>query len=143
MVHNGTNYLLLRGKTFHFRWRVPAELRSILSATELRRSLRTTDRLQAGIRAGRFVRVVVGIQSARRGYLQEDYQLWHPSQRGSQSRVGTESNGNARHNLQGRLQCIEHSRRCLHQKWERLFFRQNHTRFNSGYYHSSNLVISR
>ena len=69
MVHNSTKYLLLRGKTFHFRWRVPAELRSIFGATELRRSLRTTDHLQAGVRTGRFVVAVARIQSAQYAYF--------------------------------------------------------------------------
>jgi integrase len=79
MVHNSTKYLLLRGSTFHFRWRVPAELRLVFGATELRRSLRTTDHLQAGIRAGRFVTAVGAIQGVQRGYLMgevalDDYQ---------------------------------------------------------------------
>ena len=69
VLHNRAKYLLLRGKTFHFRWRVPAELRSIFGATELRRSLRTTDHLQARVRAGRFVATVAGIRSAQRGFV--------------------------------------------------------------------------
>jgi integrase len=69
MVHNSTKYLLLRGSTFHFRWRVPAELRSTFGSTELRRSLRTTDHLQAGIRVGRFVMAVGAIQSIQRAFL--------------------------------------------------------------------------
>ena len=69
MAHNSTKYLLLQGKIFRFRWRVPAELRVAFGATELRRSLRATDRLQVRSRAGRFVVAVAGIQSAQPSYL--------------------------------------------------------------------------
>ena len=68
MVHKNTKYLLLRGNTFHFRWRVPAELRSTFCSTEFRRSLRTTDHLQAKARAGRFVMAVGVIQSVQRAF---------------------------------------------------------------------------
>jgi len=48
-------YLLLRGSIFYFRWRVPVDLRSIIGSTELVKSLRTTDRLYASVRAGHFL----------------------------------------------------------------------------------------
>lgn len=62
-------YLLRRGRTYYFRWRVPDDLRSIVGVTEVRQSLRTSDQWRALGRAGRLVAAVAGIQEARGAHL--------------------------------------------------------------------------
>jgi len=69
MLHK---YLKLRGNNYHFRWRIPADLRSVLGVTELTRSLRTLDHLQACVRAGSFIEAVAGIKSVRWAYLAQE-----------------------------------------------------------------------
>jgi integrase len=61
-------YLHRRGNQYHFRWRIPADLRSVFGITELTCSLRTLDLLVANVRANRFVEAVVGIQWVRGAY---------------------------------------------------------------------------
>ncbi|MHC2020181.1 DUF6538 domain-containing protein [Methylobacterium sp. SD274] len=44
--------VVLRGRTFHFRRRIPTGLRATLCLTEMVRSLRTSDARTAKLRAG-------------------------------------------------------------------------------------------
>lgn len=62
-------YIQRRGSTYHFRWRIPADLRRALGVTELTCSLHTPDCLLAGVRAGRFVVIVTSIKALRKAYL--------------------------------------------------------------------------
>lgn len=65
----GHKYLLRRGRTYYFRWRIPADLRPTLGMTELKHSLRTDNSLRARLRAKPFVVAVSDIQSVRAAYL--------------------------------------------------------------------------
>ena len=69
MLHK---YLHQRGNSYHFRWRIPADLRLAFGMTELTRSLHTPDWLVAGVRAARFVEAIAGIKKARWAYLAQE-----------------------------------------------------------------------
>jgi len=69
MLHK---YLKLRGNSYHFRWRIPADLRPVLGLSELTRSLHTLDLLEASFKAGRFVEAVAGIKRARWAYFAKE-----------------------------------------------------------------------
>jgi hypothetical protein len=62
-------YLKRRGNSYHFRWRIPADLRPVFNMTELTRSLHTLDLLLASVKAGRFVEAIAGIKRARWAYF--------------------------------------------------------------------------
>jgi len=76
MLHK---YVFLRGNNYIFRWRIPADLRVVFGARELKRSLHTTDHLQAIIRAGRLIEIVTEIKNLKYGYktrvISEQYYL--------------------------------------------------------------------
>jgi len=61
-------YLHRRGNTYHFRWRIPSDLRPIFGITELTHSLHTADHLVASVRVSRYVEAVAGIKWAKSAY---------------------------------------------------------------------------
>ncbi len=65
----GQRHLLLRSGVYYFRWRLPADLRPILGATDLKRSLRTADHLRAVVRAAPLELAVTDIQRIRQAYF--------------------------------------------------------------------------
>lgn len=69
MLHK---YLKQRGNSYHFRWRIPVDLRPALGMTELTRSLHTLDLLEASFKAGRLVKAVAGIKRARWAYFAQE-----------------------------------------------------------------------
>jgi len=70
MLHKPLHkYIQRRGNVYHFRWRVPADLRQVFGATELTCSLHTLDCLQASVRAGRLIVIVARIKDIRRAHL--------------------------------------------------------------------------
>jgi len=69
MLHK---YLKQRGNSYHFRWRIPADLQPVFNMTELTRSLHTLDRLEASFKAGRFVEAVAGIKRVRWAYFAQE-----------------------------------------------------------------------
>ena len=62
-------YIQLRGNVYHFRWRIPADLRQAFGVMELTCSLHTRDCLLARVRAGRLITIVVRIRGVRQAYL--------------------------------------------------------------------------
>jgi hypothetical protein len=69
MLHK---YLLRRGNSYYFRWRIPADLRPVFGMTELICSLRTFNQLLASVRAEHFLEAVAGIKRAREAYLAQE-----------------------------------------------------------------------
>ncbi|MEE9357940.1 MAG: DUF6538 domain-containing protein, partial [Sedimenticolaceae bacterium] len=65
----GQRHLLRRGSIYYFRWRLPADLRPILGATDLERSLCTADHLRAAVRAAPLELAVADIQRVRQAYF--------------------------------------------------------------------------
>jgi len=73
MLHKPLHkYIQRRGNVYHFRWRVPADLRQVFGVTELTCSLHTPDYLLATVRAGRLAMIVARIKDVRHAYLLQE-----------------------------------------------------------------------
>lgn len=62
-------YLLQRGKRYYFRWRIPPDLRELFGVTEFVQALRTSDEMQASIRARQYIELIMVIKAARDTFM--------------------------------------------------------------------------